>query len=367
MTKQFKPNTIAVAWEPFAMGELASMGVTGQHAFLIYTDAQGVNHVLEHGDPYYAYDGSQSLYQGELKDYLRYRVGRLSAAHTYPHPEGTREGIDQNNVIYKATPNFPNWHPLDNYFDLNIPVQYQKQAWQEMIDHAKAIKDAKVLYQFGLKGPVSNSVIASVVADIGLQLDEITGVKIPENVSLNNPVSIGMAVMAGTLVMSDLGYGGVSNTVDQVQSADQTGLGRAISASTNDSITGTATTVPNSAPDSISTTTPPSSKPDLATPTASKPTIPNLTIPNPETLLHIKKPVFNPANPAPIDLDPMMHNLSKPKRFRKNLVNKITNFNPELDELEIDASEFGLRLGGAQLKNKPVKDSLKDFSARLLN
>ncbi len=362
MTKQFKPNTIAVAWEPFAMGELASMGVTGQHAFLIYTDAQGVNHVLEHGDPYYAYDGSQSLYQGELKDYLRYRVGRLSAAHTYPHPEGTREGIDQNNVIYKATPNFPNWHPLDNYFDLNIPVQYQKQAWQEMIDHAKAIKDAKVLYQFGLKGPVSNSVIASVLADIGLQLDEITGVNIPENVSLNNPASIGMAVMAGTLVMSDLGYGGVSNTVDQVQSANQPGLARAISASSNASIANTATTVPDSPPGSISTPSqPPSSKPDLATPSISKPAIPNPTIPNPETLLPIKKPVFNPPDQVQTVLDPVTHNLSKPKRFRKKFVDKITNFNLELDELRIDASDFGLRRRDVQFKIIASKKQLKRF------
>ena len=60
------------------MGELASMGVNGQHAFLIYTDSEGVNRVLEHGDPYYAYDGSKSLYQGELKDFLRYRLGTLS-------------------------------------------------------------------------------------------------------------------------------------------------------------------------------------------------------------------------------------------------------------------------------------------------
>ncbi len=355
MTKQFKRNTIAVSWEPFAMDELASMGVTGQHAFLIYTDAAGVNHVLEHGDPYYAYGDSQSLYQGELKDFLRYRVGRLSAAHTYPHPEGTREGIDQNNVIYKATPKFPNWHPLDNYFDLNIPVQYQKQAWQEMIDHAKALKDAKVLYQFGLKGPVSNSVIASVLADIGLQLDEITGVNIPENVSLNNPASIGMAVMAGKLVMSDLGYGGVSNTVDQVQSADQPGLARAISAGANGSTPDTATTDPDS-PLISTPTQPPSSKPDLATPSISKP-----AIPNPETLLPIKKPVFNPPDSVQTVLDSVTHNLSKPKHFKKKFVDKITNFNPELDDLQLDVSDFGLRLRDVEFKIVANKKQLKKF------
>lgn len=338
MTKQFKPNTIAVSWEPFAMGELASMGVNGQHAFLIYTDSEGVNHVLEHGDPYYAYDGSKSLYQGELKDFLRYRLGTLSGDHTYPHPEGTREGIDQNNVIYKATPHFPDWHPLDNYIDLNIPLQYQEKAWQEMIDHAKAIADAKVLYEFGLKGPVSNSVIASVLADIGLQLDDITGVNIPENVSLKNPASIGMAAMAGTLVMSDLGYGGVSNTVDHVQSADQPGLARAIGGSDNISTPDTAIT-------------------DPSTQTGSTPST------NPKTGLGIpaKDPGANRPDQIQSDRDAVTHDLSKPKRFKKKYVDKITNFNPELDALRFDVSDFGLRQRDVEFKVVATKKQLKKF------
>ena len=104
-----------------------------------------------------------------------------------------------------------------------------------------------------------------------------------------------------------------------------------------------------------------SSKPDLATPSISKPAIPNPTIPNPETLLPIKKPVFNPPDQVQTVLDPVTHNLSKPKRFRKKFVDKITNFNLELDELRIDASDFGLRRRDVQFKIIASKKQLKRF------
>ena len=73
----FPNNSIGISWEPFSHPSFESIGIRSQHAFIIYTDENGINHILEHGDPYYSYDNPNLLYDGSLKDFLRYRVGIL--------------------------------------------------------------------------------------------------------------------------------------------------------------------------------------------------------------------------------------------------------------------------------------------------
>jgi len=219
----FPKNSIGISWEPFSHPSFESIGIRGQHAFIIYTDEKGINHVLEHGDPYYSYDNPNLLYDGSLKNYLRYRIGILDDT-TYPHPEGAREQINSDGVIFKSSASFPNWKASDTYFSLDIPVENQKLVWEEMKEHARAIKDSRTPYQFGLQGPVSNSVIASILADIGFSLEEITGVSIPSGLTLSDSASIGMAIAFGEVSMNDLGYGGISNTVSHVKSGNISGL-----------------------------------------------------------------------------------------------------------------------------------------------
>jgi len=220
----FPKNSIGISWEPFSHPSFEAIGIRGQHAFIIYTDENGINHVLEHGDPYYSYDNPNLLYDGSLKNYLRYRIGILDDTTPYPHPEGTREQINSDGIIFKSSASFPNWKASDNYFLLDIPVENQKLVWEEMKEHARAIKDSRTPYEFGLQGPVSNSVIASILADIGFSLEEITGVSIPSGLTLSDSASIGMAIAFGEVSMNDLGYGGISNTVSHVQSGNISGL-----------------------------------------------------------------------------------------------------------------------------------------------
>ena len=229
----FPKNSIGISWEPFSHPSFESIGISGQHAFIIYTNENGINHVLEHGDPYYSYDNPNLLYDGSLKNYLRYRVGILDDTTPYPHPEGTKEQINSDGTIFKSSARFPHWKASDNYFSLDIAVENQKLVWEEMKEHARAIKDSRTPYEFGLQGPVSNSVVASILADIGFSLEEITGVSIPPGLTLGDSASIGMAIAFGEVSMKDLGYGGISNTVDHVQSGNISGLTHAQIRGTN--------------------------------------------------------------------------------------------------------------------------------------
>ena len=220
----FPNNSIGISWEPFSHPSFESIGIRGQHAFIIYTDENGINHILEHGDPYYSYDNPNLLYDGSLKDFLRYRVGILDDTTPYPHPEGTKEQINSEGTIFKSSAIFPNWKASDTYFSLDIPAENQKLVWEEMKEHARAIKDSRTPYEFGLQGPVSNSVVASILADIGFSLEDITGVSIPTDLTLSDSAGIGTAIAFGEVSMKDLGYGGISNTVSHVRSGNISGL-----------------------------------------------------------------------------------------------------------------------------------------------
>ena len=96
-----------------------------------------------------------------------------------------------------------------------------------MKEHARAIKDSRTPYEFGLQGPVSNSVVASILADIGFSLEDITGVSIPTDLTLSDSAGIGTAIAFGEVSMKDLGYGGISNTVSHVRSGNISGLDKA--------------------------------------------------------------------------------------------------------------------------------------------
>ena len=303
----FNKNSIGVAWEPFSHPSFESIGIRGQHAFIIYTDENGINHILEHGDPYYSYENPNLLYDGSSKDYLRYRIGTLDDSTPYPHPEGTREQINSNGVIFKSSARFPDWKASDTYFSLNIPVKNQKLVWEEMKEHAIAIKDSRTPYQFGLQGPVSNSVVASILADIGFSLEEITGISIPPSLSLDDRASIGLAIAFGEVSMSDLGYGGISNTVSHVQSGNISGLTHAQIRGINESTDNNTT------------------QQEPPSPTATEPSNPQTQEPTTDS----SEPQANPT-------------ITAPKAFKKKFADKIINFNPSSDNLEIDLKSFGL-------------------------
>ena len=219
----FSPNTIGVSWEPFSHPSLP-FGMNGQHAFIVYTNADGVSYVLEHGDPYFMYDQPSQPYDGSWNDYLRYRVGVLDDKTPHPHPESVREQMGPNGVIYKSSSDFPGWTAQNTFIPLDIPKEILPLVWEEMIEHAEAIKDSRTFYEFGLQGPVSNSVVASILADIGFSLSEVTGIYIPQGLSLNDPFALGSAVASGQISWAALGYGGISNTVSHVKSGNISGL-----------------------------------------------------------------------------------------------------------------------------------------------
>ena len=330
----FNKNSIGVAWEPFSHPSFESIGIRGQHAFIIYTDENGINHILEHGDPYYSYDDPNLLYDGSSKGYLRYRVGTLDDSTPYPHPEGTREQINSEGVIFKSSANFPDWKASDTYLSLGIPAENQKLVWEEMKEHAKAIKDSRTPYEFGLQGPVSNSVVASILADIGFSLEEITGVSIPPSLSMDDRASIGTAIAFGQVSMNDLGYGGISNTVSHVQSGNISGL-------THAQIRGI-----NEGTDNDTT------QQELSPPTANEAN--NLQAQEPTT-------ISAEQQTSPIII------ITAPEVFKKKYADKIINFDPSRDKLEIDLKSFALGEAASFKTAKSKKAIKKNLSKKELD
>ena len=330
----FNKNSIGVAWEPFSHPSFESIGIRGQHAFIIYTDENGINHILEHGDPYYSYDDPNLLYDGSSKGYLRYRIGTLDDSTPYPHPEGTREQINSEGVIFKSSASFPDWKASDTYLSLDIPAENQKLVWEEMKEHAKAIKDSRTPYEFGLQGPVSNSVIASILADIGFSLEEITGVSIPPSLSMDDRASIGTAIAFGQVSMNDLGFGGISNTVSHVQSGNISGLTHAQIRGINESTDNDTT------------------QQELAPAIANE--VKNLQAQEPTTIS------------AEQQTSPII-TITAPEVFKKKYADKIINFNPSSEKLEIDLKSFGLGEAASFKTAKSKKAIKKNLSKKELD
>jgi len=330
----FPNNSIGISWEPFSHPSFESIGIRGQHAFIIYTDENGINHILEHGDPYYSYDNPNLLYDGSLKDFLRYRVGILDDTTPYPHPEGTKEQINSEGTIFKSSAIFPNWKASDTYFSLDIPVENQKLVWEEMKEHARAIKDSRTPYEFGLQGPVSNSVVASILADIGFSLEEITGVSIPSGLTLSDSASIGMAIAFGGVSMNDLGYGGISNTVSHVQSGNTSGLTHAQIRGINESADNDTT------------------QQELSPPTANE--VNNLQDQEPTT-------ISTEQQTSTVII------ITAPEVFKKKYADKIINFNSSSEKLEIDLKSFGLGEAASFKTAKSKKAIKKNLSKKELD
>ena len=107
--------------------------------------------------------------------------------------------------------------------------------------------------------------------------------------------------------MSDLGYGGISNTVSHVQSGNISGLTHAQIRGINESTDNNTT------------------QQEPPSPTATEPSNPQTQEPTTDS----SEPQANPT-------------ITAPKAFKKKFADKIINFNPSSDNLEIDLKSFGL-------------------------
>ena len=391
----FKNNSMGISWEPFSHPSFESIGIRGQHAFIIYTDEAGINHILEHGDPYYSYDDPSLPYDGSSKNYLRYRVGILDDTTPYPHPEGTREQINSDGIIFKSSASFPDWKASDTYFSLDIPIENQRLVWEEMKEHAKAIKDSRTPYEFGLQGPVSNSVVASILADIGFSLEEITGVSIPPSLSMADAASIGTAIAFGQVSMNDLGYGGISNTVSHVQSGNISGLTHAQIRGSNESTD--SDTTPQDQPPSTATessntqtqepittsnastnsdTAPQDQPPSTATESSNTQTQEPITSSNASTNSDTAPQDQSPSTatessntqtqePITSSLEEQANpTITAPKAFKKKFADRIINFNPSTDNLAIDLNSFDLKETASFKTAKNKKSIRKNLSKK---
>ena len=358
----FKNNSMGISWEPFSHPSFESIGIRGQHAFIIYTDEAGINHILEHGDPYYSYDDPSLPYDGSSKNYLRYRVGILDDTTPYPHPEGTREQINSDGIIFKSSASFPDWKASDTYFSLDIPIENQRLVWEEMKEHAKAIKDSRTPYEFGLQGPVSNSVVASILADIGFSLEEITGVSIPSSLSMADAASIGTAIAFGQVSMNDLGYGGISNTVSHVQSGNISGLTHAQIRGSNESTDS----------DTTSQDQPPSTATESNNTQTQEPITTSNATTNSDTAPQDQSPSIATESSNTQTQEPRTSSLEEqanptitaPKAFKKKFADRIINFNPSTDNLAIDLNSFDLKEIASFKTAKNKKSIRKNLSKK---
>lgn len=181
---------IGIEYEDFEIPAFSSYGVTGRHLYLVYTDSDGVKHVLEGG----AY--------GDDKDHITTRQGILSRE-TAPS-----NAVDQSDgtYIYKQPDD------ADRY--VKLEVNDVSATWAAMQAHAQAIADARLEYVF-VPGPNSNSVVASVLNDSGFNVMELLNLKIPDDISTNNVVS---SIFSGASDVFSAGFIGAQNVMPSVVS-----------------------------------------------------------------------------------------------------------------------------------------------------
>ncbi|MCO4757797.1 MAG: hypothetical protein KC477_07220 [Oceanospirillaceae bacterium] len=183
---------IGIEYEDFELSAFSSFGATGRHLYLIYTDVDGVQHVLEGG-----------VY-GDDREHISTRQGILSRDTV---PSGAVDNSD-GTYIYK--------NPTDADRYLKLDVDNVSATWAAMQAHAQAIDDAQLTYTF-VPGPNSNSVAASILSDSGFNVIDLLGLSIPEDISTDNIVT---SVSDGEMDLFSTGFIGSQNVIPSIISDD---------------------------------------------------------------------------------------------------------------------------------------------------
>ena len=188
--------SLGIGFDSFFDETLDSLGQTGKHVYIVYTDDQGVEYVLEGG----SYAPATGL--------IVARQGTLSRGDV-PEAAVPNFGADDN-FIYKPS-------VVETYVALDVADV--EATWQVMQDHAQAIEEAEIPYVFS-PGPNSNSFAASVLNAVGLNVQELLGVSIPGDITASN---IQEKATAGEISLDHLGFIGLQNTLNEVEPADGPG------------------------------------------------------------------------------------------------------------------------------------------------
>lgn len=203
-------SSLGIGFDSFFDETLNRFGQMGKHVYIVYTDDQGVEYVLEGGN----YAPATGL--------IIARQGSLSRGDV-PDAAVPNFGADDN-FIYKPS-------VVDTYVALDVADV--EATWQAMQDHAQAIHDAEIPYVFS-PGPNSNSFAASVLNAVGLNVQEILDVSIPGDLTTSN---IMFKAIAGEISLDHLGFIGLQNTLNEVEFADGSGAPSEDSIVTEHSVT----------------------------------------------------------------------------------------------------------------------------------
>ncbi|PNV82731.1 MAG: hypothetical protein C0627_08835 [Sulfurimonas sp.] len=133
------PISLVVEYETFELDGFAEYGIDGKHLYIIRTDSDGKEYVLEGGlypeDPINITTRTAELYRGEI-------------------------GAEPNGYIVKSE------DTAATFVNLNVASENILDIWNSMIEYAQIIEDAQIEYVFS-PGPNSNSVAAAILSYSG--------------------------------------------------------------------------------------------------------------------------------------------------------------------------------------------------------
>lgn len=181
---------IGLAYEEFDNPDLPP-GMKGRHLFIVYTDEAGVSHVLE----------------GGRKDGVGENIATKSGILSHdPAPSDAVNGTD-GTYIYKAAVTASTY--------VEVATSDPADVWREMLDHAQALDALSLKYIFN-PGPNSNSVVATIMHNAGLDVQKALGIKIPADLA---PENIYEKVSSGQMAMTSVGFIGAQKALSRTDAA----------------------------------------------------------------------------------------------------------------------------------------------------
>jgi hypothetical protein len=168
-------STIGIEYELFTLEGFESFGIDGKHIYIVYTDSEARQYVLEGG-----------LYD-EHPTNITVRTGELYRGDYGTQPDGFIAKPDETAATY---------------VDLGIAGSDAETTWNNMLQHAQSIEDANIEYVFS-PGPNSNSVAASILNDSGFNAVELLELKLPSDINSTNAMSY---IMSGQSDLFSVGF-----------------------------------------------------------------------------------------------------------------------------------------------------------------
>lgn len=181
--------SLGIEYETFDLEGFSQYGIDGKHIYIVKTDLDGTQYVLEGGlynneDPVNITTRTGEITRGSFEDYEN--VDGLLEDGSYLKPENT----------------------ISTYVSLNVDNSKIASVWDEMVNYAQSIENQKIEYIFS-PGPNSNTVASAILENSGFIVEDILNINLPIDITSENAMQ---AVLSGQSDIYSVGFIGVQSS-----------------------------------------------------------------------------------------------------------------------------------------------------------